>query len=472
MTMPDDAPSRFVGVDVGGTNIVAAVVSADGTVIARFKQDTRRGAPGEELGGQIADAVEAALSAAACSIGDIGGVGIAVPGVVDSETGRIVVLPNLGIRDVPLREEMMTRFSVPVVVGNDVNLGTLAEVWIGAARGVQDVVGVFVGTGIGGGVVIDGRLRTGASEQAGEVGHMTVQLDGPVCGCGNRGCWEALASRTAIERDLRAAVEAGETCCVCPDGKCASVIKSSALKKALAAADPVATRVLRRAAEVLGIGAVTIRHLVDPQMIVFGGGVIEACGDFMLPVIREVIASDKLNAARQGLRVERSQLGDDALFLGAVALLLADLDLSSGAASIVEDQSKPCGEGKRQGHMPAYPRVRDLKFGSVRVGDARFESDVWVFADGTAQKRKKKLAKAVHGTSHVIDVPELQVLLEPVPEALVIGTGVQGAAHVSPGARAYLDELRIQWQALPSERAIAAYNEAKGRKALLLHVTC
>ena len=457
---------------MGGTNIVGAVVSGDGTVLGRAKQDTKRGAPKEELAGQIAQAVEAALSAANCAVGDISGIGVAVPGVVDTLTGRIVVLPNLDIRDLPLRDEMMALFPVPVVVGNDVNLGTLAEKWIGAARDAQSVVGVFVGTGIGGGVVMDGRLITGASEMAGEIGHMTVQLDGPLCGCGNKGCWESLASRTAIERQIRAAVAAGEATVMCPDGKCATVIKSSTLKKALAASDPVAVRILTRTAEILGMGAMTIRHLIDPEMIVFGGGVIEACGDFMLPIIREVIAGDKLNAARENLRVERSVLGDDAVFLGAVALVLNELEPDAGMGAMI-GAPMACVKGPNDaGDGCRYPEVRGLKFGSVRVGGEKYESDVWVFADGAASKRRKKLAKDKHGTSHVIDVEELGALLQPQPEELIIGMGMQGMVRVSPDAEEYLSSRGIRWQALPSPDAVAAFNASPARKALLLHVTC
>ena len=470
--MPVDATSKFVGVDMGGTNIVGAVVSGDGTVLGRAKQDTRRGAPKEELAGQIAQAVEAALAAAGCRAGDISGIGVAVPGVVDTHTGRMVVLPNLDIRDVPLRDEMMALFPVPVVVGNDVNLGTLAEKWIGAAREARNVVGVFVGTGIGGGVVVDGRLITGASEMAGEIGHMIVQLDGPLCGCGNKGCWEALASRTAIERQIRAAVEAGEATVMCPDGKCAPVIKSSTLRKALAAGDPVAIRILTRTAEVLGFGAMTIRHLIDPEMIIFGGGVIEACGDFMLPIIRKVIASDKLNAARENLRIERSVLGDDAVFLGAVALLLNELNPDAGMRELMA-APVVCARGTdKSGDGCAYPEVKSLKFGSVRVGGEKYESDVWIFADGASSKRRKKIAKEKHGTSHVIDVEELGALLQPQPEELIIGIGMQGMVRVSADAEEYLSSRGIRWRALPSPDAISAFNASKARKALLLHVTC
>jgi predicted NBD/HSP70 family sugar kinase len=373
---------------------------------------------------------------------------------------------------------MVAIFSVPVVVGNDVNLGTLAEKWIGAAKDARNVVGVFVGTGIGGGVVIDGKLITGACEMAGEIGHMTVQLDGPLCGCGNKGCWEALASRTAIERQIRAAVEAGEETVLCPEGKCATVIKSSALRKALAAADPVAVRILTRTAEVLGVGAMTIRHLIDPEMIIFGGGVIEACGDFMLPIIREVVFADKLNAARNNLRIERSLLGDDAVFLGAVALLLSELEPDAGmrdmiGAPVERGASADCAKGARAAEGGcSYPELKGLKFGSVRVGGDKFESDVWVFADGRAAKRKKKLAREKHGTSHVIDVEELEVLLKPPPDELLIGTGMQGMVRVSPDAEEYLSSKGVRWQALPSPEAVAAFNASTARKALLLHVTC
>jgi glucokinase len=470
--MPADAPDKYIGVDVGGTNIVTAIVTRDGAVLARWKQDTRRGAPKEELSAQIAEAVEAVLREGQLSIADIQGIGIGVPGVVDADAGHIAVLPNLNIRDVPLRDEMTARFPVPVAVGNDVNLGTLAEKWTGAARDVQSVVGVFVGTGIGGGVVIDGRLRTGASEVAGEIGHMIVQLDGPLCGCGNHGCWEALASRTAIERDIRLAVESGEATSLCPSGECPRVIKSSTLKRALAEGDPLTVRILSRAAEVLGYGAMTIRHLIDPEMILFGGGVIEACGDFMLPIIRDVVAGDKLDVARDNLRIERSEKGDDAVFLGAVALLLGQLGTTPAAGQVSVDPPTPKRVDNQAEAKVGYPEVTGLRFGTVKIDGEKFETDVVVFADGHFAKRKKKAVKRKYGTSHVIDAEELARVLQPMPDELIVGTGMQDSARLSPDAEEYLSSSGIKWTALPSPDAVDAYNLSNARRALLLHVTC
>ena len=223
---------------------------------------------------------------------------------------------------------------MPVAVGNDVNLGTLGEKWLGAARGAGSVVGIFVGTGIGGGVIVDDHLVRGAREAAGEIGHIVMLPGGPRCGCGNRGCLEAVASRSAIEREIRKAVRAG--------GKSTlskllrrdkTPIKSKPLWRALKAKDPIVTDIMRRAAQFLGYACLTVRHLVDPDVIVLGGGVIEACGDFVLPIVQKIVASDALPGARRGGEIVESKLGDDAVALGAVAIaqeLIGESPVSPG----------------------------------------------------------------------------------------------------------------------------------------------
>ncbi|MCD6361272.1 MAG: ROK family protein, partial [Armatimonadetes bacterium] len=151
------ATERYVGVDLGGTKILALVVTAAGEVLARFKQSTQPGGP--PIAEQIAGAVDGALAKATLTVDDINGIGVAVPGVVDSRTGHMLTVPNLEIDDLAMVETLRERYELPVAVANDVNLGTLAECWLGAGRGAMSAVGIFVGTGIGGGVIIDGRMR-------------------------------------------------------------------------------------------------------------------------------------------------------------------------------------------------------------------------------------------------------------------------------------------------------------------------
>ncbi len=311
----------YLGVDVGGTKIVAAVVEADGRIVARERAETPRDCPSSGCVSAILDAMAGALGEAGVTRRQLAAIGIAVPGVVDPDKGTVVVTPNMNLSGVRIAAAVRRRLDVPVAVGNDVNLGTLGEKWLGAARKAQSAVGIFVGTGIGGGVIVERRLVRGAREAAGEIGHIVMLPGGPRCGCGNRGCLEALASRSAIERELRGGMVAGrKTILTKLVSKKRGLIKSKVLRRALKAKDPLVTEVLRRASDFLGHACLTVRHVVDPDVIVLGGGVIEACGAFVLPIVQRIVASDALPGARKGGAVVESQLGDDAVVLGAVAI--------------------------------------------------------------------------------------------------------------------------------------------------------
>ena len=321
----------YVGVDVGGTNITTALVRASGEILARKRNRTPRDGAAKDALAAILLTIEQLLEEAAVKPNALAAIGLGVPGIVDPDRGLVVATPNMNLSGLKVVRPVEKRFGCPVALGNDVDLGTLGEKWLGAAQGARSAVGIFVGTGIGGAVISEGRLVRGARNAAGEIGHIVMEIGGPLCGCGNRGCLEALASRTAIERDIRQAVDAGETTVLTEllDGDL-SVIRSKALKKALNRDDPLVTRVMRRAAEVLGHACLTVRHLLDPEVIVIGGGVVEACGGFVMPIVEEVLASDALPGAKAGGKVVVSALGDDAGVLGAVALAMELVGDESG----------------------------------------------------------------------------------------------------------------------------------------------
>ena len=206
----------YLGVDIGGTKIQASLVAESGTILGRQRQSTPRPASGSPCGPeQILAGVEAVmksvLAEANLETTDLTGIGVAVPGVVDPKSGNVIVTPNMGLTGVAIGAHLESCFRVPVVIGNDGNLGTYGEAWLGSARKARSALGIWVGTGIGAGFVQKGKVWRGAREAAGEIGHIVMQIGGPVCGCGNHGCLEALASRTAIERDIREALAAGGT---------------------------------------------------------------------------------------------------------------------------------------------------------------------------------------------------------------------------------------------------------------------
>ena len=287
----------YLGVDVGGTKVQASLVTESGGILERERRTTPRTGGPEQVLAVIEKVMDDVLKKGKVTAARLTAVGIAVPGVVDSDTARVVVTPNMSLTGVA-RGAPGGAIPRAVAVGNDGNLGTLGEIWLGSARQARSALGMCIGTGIGAGFVQKGKLWRGARESAGEIGHIVMQIGGPKCGCGNHGCLEALASRTAIERDIRAAVAAGRQSILGElTGGNLNVIRSGAIRRALEAEDPLVTEIIRHAAEVLGHACLTVRHLIDPEVIVLGGGVIEACSDFMMPIIENIVGSDRLPGA-------------------------------------------------------------------------------------------------------------------------------------------------------------------------------
>ncbi len=339
----------------------------------------------------------------------------------------------------------------------------VAVVLIFAGRGVDDLVLFTLGTGIGGGIISGGRLLTGANHAAGEIGHMIMQPDGPACGCGNRGCLEALASRTAIERRIREAVKAGGRTVLTEllDGNLER-IRSKALRRALKDGDKLVTAIVEDAARLLGLACISIQHLLAPEAIVLGGGVIEACGDFVLPIVKKVFAADPLTVPGARCRVIPSALGDDAGVLGAVAL----------AKACTENGARPDEEDAAREGAVAYPALGETRQGEVSVAGRRFDTDIYVRADGQVRRRKKAVIKRKYGTSHVIAREELKKVCKGEPATLVVGTGQKGQAALDDSAQKFLSERGIACRLLTSPEAVAEFARTPGRKALLLHVKC
>ncbi len=314
--------SPIIGVDMGGTKILAAVVRSDGHILSRAKRRTQAEEGPDAIIDRIASSVRRASRAAGLSLAEVGAVGVGAPGPLDPDSGVVFNAPNLpGWQDVELGRRLGKALGVPVFVDNDVNVGTLGEHAMGAGRGVRDMVGIFVGTGVGGGVILDGRLRSGFRHAAGEVGHMVVAAGGPYCGCGRQGCLEAVASRTAIERDLRAGAAAGRANSIMGliDAD-RQQLTSGILAKAWRARCPLTRKVLSRAQWYLGLHAAAIVNLIDPEMLVYGGGLVEALGESFLEPVREVARQHFVKQGGDPVRIVAAQLGDDAGVLGAAVM--------------------------------------------------------------------------------------------------------------------------------------------------------
>jgi glucokinase len=313
----------YLGIDLGGTKVLSAVINAKGQILSRGKKRTAKVEDRDQLVGQIIASAQKALHEAGTAPGDVAGVGIGAPGPVDTERGVVLEMPNIPVGCLHLRSELETALGAPCAVDNDVNVGTLGEFWRGAGQGTSSMVGVFVGTGTGGGIIIDGKLLRGKTGITGEIGHIVLDPDGPECGCGRRGCLEALASRTAMRRRVERAWDEGQgTALKELTGGVPGKLRSGAFRKALDMGDKLATQVVRDCAINLGYGAVTLIHLLSPERIVFGGGVMEALADEMLPIIEGIVAERCLDGCAEGIEIVPAKLGDDAGVLGAAALAI------------------------------------------------------------------------------------------------------------------------------------------------------
>jgi glucokinase len=316
----------YVSIDVGGTKVLAGIATEEGKVLARAKEKPERGSKKKMLE-QIERVIGNVIEDANLSPSHISGIALGVPGVVDSATGYVVSTPNVPLTDTPLGERLSQTFGAPTIVGNDANVGTVGEYWYGAAKDAQSAYGIFVGTGIGGALILDGKLIEGYRGLCGEIGNLIIPLDADeIAGMLTKKHTrlEELCSRTAIENQLRHAIlQEGEKSALVEitGDKKLERIRSKALKEALRRKDALVTDVMRRASFLLGLTTASVLHVVDPEVIVFGGGVIEACGDFMLPLIEKTAQKVALAGNGKPLKIVRSALGDDALILGGVAQL-------------------------------------------------------------------------------------------------------------------------------------------------------
>jgi glucokinase len=310
-----------VGIDLGGTKILAGVVGSDNRIVARSKRTT----PAQEGGPAILDAmlgcVDEALESAGVARAEIAAVGIGSPGPLDIKEGVILFSANLNVRNFPIGPEIAKALGRPVLVRNDVRVGGYAEFRLGAGRGHRHLIAAFVGTGIGGCMILDGEIVSGATGNAGEIGHMIVKAGGPRCGCGSRGCMEALASKTAIARRVDKAVRKGlPTVLGEKMAKKGGRLKSRDLAEAVVARDLVALKEVQRAAHFLGIGLGSLINVFGPEIVIIGGGVAGALGDPFVDLVRTSARAQAIADPEGTVHIHRAALGDDAGILGSALL--------------------------------------------------------------------------------------------------------------------------------------------------------
>jgi glucokinase len=313
-------PVHFIGVDLGGTTLVAAAVNvSSGQVVGRQQIPTLAQEGHDAVMARMVTLIRTVIAGADLGQTDIGGVGIGAPGVLDLERGIVLFLPNLPGTwpNVPLKATIEAEVNLPTYLLNDVRSFTLGEKTFGAGRDVDTMVCLAIGTGIGGGVVINGQLHLGIGGTAGEVGHQVIDPYGPPCGCGSWGCLEAFASGPAITAMALKAITQGRTTSIAElVSYDLNKVTPEVIYRAAQAGDAIARDVYERAGFYIGIGVANLIAILSPQMVVIGGGVAQA-GDLLFEPIRRVVRERVHVTPVEKVQIVPAQLGTDAGLIGA-----------------------------------------------------------------------------------------------------------------------------------------------------------
>src|SRR5688572_16008402 len=321
-----------IGVDLGGTNIVVGVLPIDGgtgEVLALQNEPTEAHRGAKYVVDKIVLLIEEARAQIVSQFGgsraDFAGVGIGSPGPLNRDTGTVINTPNLGWRNFPLRDLIANSVGLPATLDNDANCATYGEWWLGAGRNVHTLVGLTLGTGIGGGIVLNGEIFHGASDAAGEIGHMTIEANGRKCKCGNYGCLEAYASGPSIALRAVEGIEAGAESLLpalvngrLDDTTAATVYEGVVL------GDPYANDVMPETANFLGAGVANMINVLNPEMVVIAGGVTLA-GDHLFMPLRAEVRRRAFKSAQEACQIVSAQLPGTAGVVGAIAVFKKEM---------------------------------------------------------------------------------------------------------------------------------------------------
>jgi len=324
--MGENHDTLILGIDLGGTKILTAVVNAQGKMLSRDHSITPAKEGQEAVVKSILESTSRALGQAHIAAADLVAIGLGAPGLSNPETGILFTSPNLpGWKDVHLRDIIEKELGKKAFLINDANAAAIGELFFGAARGTRNFIYVTVSTGIGGGIIVDGKIYTGSIGMAGELGHMVIDDEGPQCNCGNRGCWETLASGTALAREVRNRIKEGAVTSILNyvDGDIDKV-NAEAIHKAAQAGDRVASELITRIAYYLGVGLANLINIFNPEAIVIGGG-LSNIGDMLLKPAFEEAGRRAFKQAYQAVRFARAELGGNSGVLGAAAFALEQI---------------------------------------------------------------------------------------------------------------------------------------------------
>ena len=315
------AESYNICLDVGGTKVLGAIFNEKDEIIFRLKKRSKGGGDtSSDVEKVIISVVEEMITQSGINRNKLKAIASCAPGVIDQERGVVLFAPNLPWRDYDMASSMRKKFGVPFFVGNDVNLGVYGEYHYGAARGYRNIVGFFVGTGMGGGLVLNGSLYTGHQFKAAEYGHMILDPEGPLCNCGQRGCLEAFSSKQGMTAYIRQQIARGRETLMA-EAIQEGVFRSKKLKRALDAGDRVAVEAVDRACHWLAVATGNMINTFSPDLILYGGGVMEAVGDLFLEKILAEVDRYCMPAIRSTVEIKIASLGDDSILYGDLAMI-------------------------------------------------------------------------------------------------------------------------------------------------------
>ena len=325
--MGKEPDALALGIDLGGTKILTAVVDAQGKMFSRDHSITPAKEGHQAVIQSILESVGRALAQAQIDAADLAAIGIGAPGLSNPETGILFTSPNLpGWHDVPLRGIIEKELGKKAFLINDANAAAIGELYFGAGRGARNFIYVTLSTGIGGGIIINGEIYTGSIGTAGELGHMTINDEGPPCSCGNRGCWETLASGTALARDARHRIgEGNKTSILDYANGDMQKVTAEIIHKAAQEGDKLAEELIARTGYYIGVGMANLINIFNPEVIVIGGG-LSNIGDMLLEPAFKEAKKRAFKQAYQAVRFARAGLGRNSGVLGAAAFALQEME--------------------------------------------------------------------------------------------------------------------------------------------------
>ncbi|PAE31212.1 ROK family glucokinase [Oceanobacillus profundus] len=315
----------LLGIDIGGTSVKIGIINQQGEILEKWEVPTNKLNAGITIVDEIWASIERKLSILHLSISSFLGVGVGAPGFIDMDSGIVSEAVNIGWKDFPLADQLKEKSSLPVFVANDANIAVLGENWTGAGNQAKNLVALTLGTGVGGGIIVNGSILNGINGMAGELGHLTIEKDGYACNCGNNGCLETIASATGIVR------QAMDKIASYPDSKPAEIYKKY---QAITAkdifdlakdGDAIAISIVKRTADVLGQVIANLGVIINPSKVLIGGGVSKA-GDLLVNEIRIAFRKYALPRVSDACEIKIAQLGNDAGIIGGASLVLEKLN--------------------------------------------------------------------------------------------------------------------------------------------------